>query len=469
MKKKLLSLLLVFAMVFSLGSTAFAESNDAAAAANALYALGLFNGTGTDDSGNPIFDLDRAPTRHEAVTMLVRLLGKDAEAKAGTYTTPFTDVAGWAQPYVGYAYTNGLTNGISDTEFGGNNTVSATQYLTFVLRALGYESGVDFQWNKAWELSDKLGITNGQYDATSEFLRGDVAVVSYKALSAPKKTPSTQAAPVETVLEILEVVADTNYKISDAYAEASKAASYLADVNKLIETVAASQAMFKTAIETLNKAFTACGDYEETRELKRTLSDILLKLSPAATYVLDGSFETATNYLLAIVEIDTTAELDKMKAEIDKLADAYQSTPEEEPVPEEEPAPEVETLNIQGYWIGTNYVSATEKMVEAYYFDGNKYSCAYACLDAATNYILFRVYEEGTFTFKNNVLTLNRTAEYVYIKGYSKTQVDRTKETLQYTITGAGNYMKMESWSYERSSYAESVYDEVKSFIMARL
>lgn len=49
-------------------------------AAQNLYELGLFNGTGTDTDGNPIFDLDRAPTRHEAVTMLVRLLGKGEEA-----------------------------------------------------------------------------------------------------------------------------------------------------------------------------------------------------------------------------------------------------------------------------------------------------------------------------------------------------------------------------------------------------
>lgn len=116
---------------------------------------------------------------------------KRNEAESGTWNTPFTDVADWAKPYVGYAYTNGLAGGTSATTFSGNDTVSASQYLTFVLRALGYESGTDFQWNKAWELSDKIGLTDGRYNAsTTNFTRGDVAIVSNYALSTPLKGQS---------------------------------------------------------------------------------------------------------------------------------------------------------------------------------------------------------------------------------------------------------------------------------------
>ena len=42
----------------------------------------------------------------------------------------FTDVADWAKPYVGYAYTNDLTAGTSATTYSGNNTVTASEYLT---------------------------------------------------------------------------------------------------------------------------------------------------------------------------------------------------------------------------------------------------------------------------------------------------------------------------------------------------
>lgn len=188
MKKRLISFILTVVMLFAIVPTAFAASDKAVAAANALHELGLFNGTGTDANGNPVYDLDRAPSRHEAVTMLVRLLGKETEAQNGTWNTPFSDVAEWAKPYVGYAYTNGLTAGTSATTFGGNGTVTAAQYITFVLRALGYESGVDFQWDKSWELSDSIGLTNGEYNAnTSKFTRGDVAIISNNALQLPLK------------------------------------------------------------------------------------------------------------------------------------------------------------------------------------------------------------------------------------------------------------------------------------------
>lgn len=198
MRKRILSLLLALTLCVGLAVPALAASDEAVAAADRLNALGLFNGVGNNADGTPNYDLDRAPTRMEAVTLLVRLLGKGAEAESGNWTTPFTDVADWAKPYVGYAYANDLTAGTSATTFSGTDTVSATQYLTFVLRALGYSSDSDFQWNKAWELTDTLGITNGEYGAASAFTRGDAVLVSANALDAKLKDGS------KTLLEAIE-------------------------------------------------------------------------------------------------------------------------------------------------------------------------------------------------------------------------------------------------------------------------
>jgi hypothetical protein len=156
-------------------------------AANNLFELGLFKGTGIDEGGNPIFELNRAPTRYESIVMLIRLLGKEAEALAGEWDMPFTDVASWAEPYVGYAFANGLTTGTSATAFSGDNLINASSYLTFVLRALGYDDRAgDFAWDKAWAFSDELGITGGEYDEATNaaFLRGNAALVSFDALSA---------------------------------------------------------------------------------------------------------------------------------------------------------------------------------------------------------------------------------------------------------------------------------------------
>ncbi len=184
--KRALSLLLALVLLVCLAPAAFAAEDEATQAAETLHALGLFQGKGNDADGNPIYDLGSAPTRMEAVTMLVRLLGKEAEAKAGTWETPFTDVDDWAKPYVGYAYASGLTKGTGDTTFGGKSLVTATQYLTFVLRALGYDSSKDFKWDAAWELTDELGITHGEYTAenNADFLRGNVAQISLGALPA---------------------------------------------------------------------------------------------------------------------------------------------------------------------------------------------------------------------------------------------------------------------------------------------
>lgn len=185
--KRFLSFILALTLAVSLVPSAFAASDEAVQAANALHTLGLFNGTGTDANGNPIYDLDRAPTREEAITMLIRLMGKESDAKGYNWEMPFTDVSGWAKPYVGAAYSWGLTSGTSETTFGGKQKVSAMQYLTLVLRALDYEDGTDFQWDKAWKLSDEIGLTSGQYTSDRSMTRGDVAIISLKALSISNK------------------------------------------------------------------------------------------------------------------------------------------------------------------------------------------------------------------------------------------------------------------------------------------
>ncbi|MBR5642408.1 MAG: DUF3472 domain-containing protein [Firmicutes bacterium] len=188
--KRIFALILSIVLIFFCSVSVFAaDLARSLAAADALHELGLFSGTGTDDAGKPIYALEKPLSRQEAIALLVALLGKSDEARSGEWVTPFTDVADWAKPYVGYAYTNGLTSGISATKFGANDRVSAAQYITFLLGALGYRNGSDFTWNESWKFADTLGITAGEYrKANNEsFLRGDVVIVSYNALFAAKK------------------------------------------------------------------------------------------------------------------------------------------------------------------------------------------------------------------------------------------------------------------------------------------
>ena len=71
-------------MLVAAGITATAGAANFTNCADRLKDVGLFQGT------NQGYQLDKAPTRAEASAMLVRLLGKEAEAEKLTYTAPFT-------------------------------------------------------------------------------------------------------------------------------------------------------------------------------------------------------------------------------------------------------------------------------------------------------------------------------------------------------------------------------------------
>jgi hypothetical protein len=165
-----------------------ADISVAEAKAHALKKLGLFKGVSDTD-----FDLDRAPTRVEAMVMMIRTLGREAEALEMGGKHPFTDVPAWADKYIGYAYEKGLTKGVSATSFGTGNAGS-DMYLTFVLRALGYnDSAGDFSWDAPDLLAKAVGILPDDVD-TVNFLRSDVVLVSWASLEARLKGSSLSLA-----------------------------------------------------------------------------------------------------------------------------------------------------------------------------------------------------------------------------------------------------------------------------------
>ena len=176
MKKRLITLALTATLLMvSTISPLAREFAPLEEKAQALQTLGLFQGT---DDG---FELERAPGRLEAITMLVRILGAEDEAKNNTFEHPFTDVPEWADCYVGYAYENKLTSGSSATTFG-TGSADASMYLTFTLRALGYsDKEGDFTWDNPFTLAKKANILNNSIDVEN-FLRGDIVLVSSAAL-----------------------------------------------------------------------------------------------------------------------------------------------------------------------------------------------------------------------------------------------------------------------------------------------
>lgn len=150
--------------------------------ADALNLLGLFRGT---DAG---YELERSPSRIEALIMLIRLLGEDSSALQNDTVSPFLDLSDWVdgKRYVAYAYRMRYTNGTGPTTFGPNQVSALEQYLTFVLRALGYRDGVDFQWDSTCrDLAVDIGLLNESELAAiarDGFRRDHVAAISYRAL-----------------------------------------------------------------------------------------------------------------------------------------------------------------------------------------------------------------------------------------------------------------------------------------------
>ena len=181
MKSKFRIALVAAAAAVGLMATAGAANFDHCA--DQLKDLGLFQGT---EQG---YELDRAPTRAEAATMLVRLLGKEGEAKTLDYTAPFTDLADWEKPYVQYLYDNGLTTGATAPMFEPEEGCSAQMYTTFLLRALGYsdaEAG-DFTYAQAVSFGESIGLVDYANCNQDNFLRDHVAAMSLTALDTPVK------------------------------------------------------------------------------------------------------------------------------------------------------------------------------------------------------------------------------------------------------------------------------------------
>ncbi len=118
--------------------------------ADALKTMGLFRGSDTGYGQG--YDLEKAPTRMQGLILFLRLMGEEEAALSSTAPCPFVDLPDWCRPYGAYAYKKGYTKGISATEFGPNLELRSSEYVTFLLRALGYsDSGEapDFTWDSA--------------------------------------------------------------------------------------------------------------------------------------------------------------------------------------------------------------------------------------------------------------------------------------------------------------------------------
>ncbi|MEA4824204.1 MAG: GDSL-type esterase/lipase family protein [Clostridiaceae bacterium] len=177
--KKSSAWFLCIALLFTLtvpAQAAYTVRN--AAYAQTLWKYGLFLGDGRS------FALDKPLTRAQGAVLLVRLLGKESELVS--YPHPFTDVPDAYAPYVGYCYTRGYVTGLDATHYGSEDPLTAAQFLTLTLRALGYDSNRDFAWDTSADFAYQIGMidraNHARLVSDAAFLRDDAVYILYQAL-----------------------------------------------------------------------------------------------------------------------------------------------------------------------------------------------------------------------------------------------------------------------------------------------
>ncbi len=238
----------VMVLISMLSGMVLANPLDYQSKAQTLYNLGLFLGT---DNG---FELERVGTRAEAAAMMVRMLGKEETAKANVGEIPFVDVPDWAVPYVSYLYHNGITKGMSDTEFGAALNITPDQYLTYILRSLGYDDAAgDFSWDNAVSKAAELNVLTDEestlFSSSQDMPRGYMVGASYnslfinlknsdkvlleklysddKAIAKDKIVAASEDEMVKSVAESLGLLEEKEYTAVEISAKAAKSVFYI--------------------------------------------------------------------------------------------------------------------------------------------------------------------------------------------------------------------------------------------------
>lgn len=152
-----------------------------------LKTLGLFSGTDYGDQ------LNRQPTRMEGTIMLIRLMGADHAAAAGSSVCPFTDVPKWAKPYAQYAVDRGLVTPESKTEFGTNQPLTEDQFLDMLLRGLGFaKKGAALKHADAVKTAARIGLIPQKEEASQSGMKSAKEPTDRSGMKSPKE-PTDQS------------------------------------------------------------------------------------------------------------------------------------------------------------------------------------------------------------------------------------------------------------------------------------
>lgn len=216
--KRQLSLVLALVMILGSFSAVFAAEMPVTAVDKAAFLEkeGILKGK-LDGSLDLVEDL----RRRDAVVVLSRLFGVEEEAEAyPAEELKFTDIeADYYKGFIAWAFEEGYVVGKTETTFDDKGDLTAQQFATMLLRALGYEDNGTDIFKEAYNEAKKLEIFAGlELEEKDTISRGDMAAMTYNALGVKVKGGDKTLA--ETLgITMLEAPAAKELKIEKVYTE----------------------------------------------------------------------------------------------------------------------------------------------------------------------------------------------------------------------------------------------------------
>ena len=214
--KKVLAMVLAFACTFSMfaGAKVFEDvpaGSDYSEAITMLSDLGVIQGK---DDGK--YHPEDTITRAEACAMIARLMTGDPKVSQYVGAQSFSDVqkGSWKDSAIGYCYINGIVIGVGNNKFEPDRAITDAEFVTMVVRAMGYETA-DMKQNYPFSYmsnAQAMGLLDGvKMVANTDALRGEDAQVIYNALFADyargaKLVNTTHGTSVESYPTLAESV-----------------------------------------------------------------------------------------------------------------------------------------------------------------------------------------------------------------------------------------------------------------------
>lgn len=333
MNKKILSLLLAFAMIFSTITVAFAdETATIGADAEALKIIGVLKGDTT--AGVTPEYLAKETTRMQAAIMYLRLKGLEEEAMAFTGTVNFADAGTmiWPEGKAIMAYLKANPQlgwvGADGGKFVPFETITVQQYYKVMLEALGYKQTTaevvgDFTWPEVMEFAASKGLV--KLADNVKFTNNDLAIATVEALLTNMKEGGKTLAATLVDAEMINKDAAIE---AGLYAETTtaKAESAMAIANDKVEVTFDTAVAKAFAEKAANYAIVVKGT-ETALEVKSAVAenDKIVVLETAAqnagtayTLTVNGVAINFTGIakVAGAPEIDTVKSIDTNTVEV---------------------------------------------------------------------------------------------------------------------------------------------------------